>query len=101
MDIVIYMNEEDFKHKTDTFTYDCYWTMKRFPKRFTEHDKIFIAAKGVVQGFVECMAFNPTIEEAETLVWDGDSFEKIYPIPCKPFRGFRYKWWRRNEKRNS
>jgi len=92
-DIVIYMNKEDFLHKTDPRTYNCYWEMKRFPKNFSENNKIFIAMKGYVMGYVKCLAFNPTEEEAETLVWDGDSFVYINSIPCKPFRGFRYRWF--------
>jgi len=93
MDIVIYMNQKDFLHKTDHEVYSCFWEMKRFPKNFSWNDNIFIATKGYVMGYVECLAFNPTEEEAETLVWDGESFVYINSIPCKPFRGFRYRWF--------
>ena len=49
MDIVIYMNEEDFKHKTSDGIY-AYWSMGRVPtdKRddpFTELSRIHLAAK--------------------------------------------------------
>ncbi len=38
--------------------------------------------------------FNPEDLNGETLEWDGDSFLSLQKqIPCKPFRGFRYKWW--------
>lgn len=93
MDIVIYMNEEDFLHKTDHEMCDCYWEMKRFPKNFSEDEKIFFVMKGHVMGYVECLEFNPTEDMPETLVWDGKSFVYIESIPCKPFRGFRYRWF--------
>ena len=93
MDIVIYMNEKDFLHKTDPEIYECYWEMKRFPKNFSWNDNIFFAMKGHVMGYVECIEFNPTKEMAETLVWDGSSFVYIKSIPCKQFRGFRYRWF--------
>lgn len=92
MDIVIYMNQEDFLHKINYETYSCYWEMKRVPKDFSEDDKIFIAMKGYVMGYVECLEFNP-IDKVETLVWDGDSFVYIKSIPCRQFRGFRYRWF--------
>lgn len=93
MDIVIYMNKEDFLHKTDHEMYECYWEMKRFPKYFSEDNKIFIAMRGAVVGYVECIEFNPNKETVETLIWEVDSFVYISSIPCKPFRGFRYRWF--------
>lgn len=93
MDIVIYMNKEDFLHKTEHEMYECFWEMKRFPKNFSWNDNIFLAVEGAVRGYVECIEFNPTREVPETLVWDGDSFVNIKPISCKPFRGFRYRWF--------
>ena len=93
MDIVIYMNKEDFNHKTDVEMYDCYWSMTRIPRKFTEDDKIYFAMGGEVRGYVECTEFNPEDIGGETIMWDGDSFVSISPIACKPFRSFRYKWW--------
>lgn len=93
MDIVIYMNDKDFIHKTDASMFDCYWEMKRFPKKFTVDDKLFIAMKGHVMGYVEVLEFNPDRDISETILWDGDSFLYIESIPCKQFRGFRYRWF--------
>lgn len=98
MDIVIYMNEEDFLHKTtgsyktrDNIT--AFWSMGRIPKKFSEDEKIFIAMKGHVMGYVECEEFNPEDIGGETVVWESDSFVYIVSIPCKQFRGFRYRWF--------
>ena len=102
MDIVLYMREEDFYHKTDFGTF--FWSMGRVPKKFVEGDKVYIAvklSKGVlgspeecrVMGFVVCTEFNPEDLNGETIVWEGDSWRRTNSIPCKPFRGFRYKWW--------
>ena len=90
-DIVIYMNSNDFLHKTSDGIY--YWSMGRAPKTFTEEDKIFFATNKHVMGFVDCGEFNPEDIGGETLVWDGDTFEYIVSIPCKQFRGFRYRWF--------
>jgi len=94
MDIVLYMNEEDFHHKTHHLGV-YYWSMGRVPKNFTEEDKIYIASKGKVQGYVECLEFNLGDLHGETLVWDAETWMAFIneDIPCKPFRGFRYKWW--------
>jgi len=96
MDIVIYMNEEDFLHKTsgsyktrDNIT--AFWSMGRIPRYFTEDDKIFIAMKGHIMGYVECEEFNPEDVNGETIVWESDTFKYINSIPCKQFRGFKYR----------
>ena len=97
MDIVIYMQEKDYLHKTYDGTY--FWSMGRVPKNFKEGEGIYIVSKYLgegcgVQGFVVCDEFNSDDLNGETLVWEGDSFVLLSEvIPCKPFRGFRYKWW--------
>lgn len=99
MDIVIYMNEEDFLHKTGALSevdgesgaITAFWSMGRIPRYFTEDDKIFLAMKGHVMGYVECEEFNPEDINGETIVWDSDTFLYIESIPCKQFRGFRYR----------
>ena len=98
MDIVIYMNAEDFAHKTSRVG-EYYWSMGRVPKNFTENDKIYIACQGEVQGWVECLEFNPDDLGGETLVWDSSTWMQfIYEeVMCKPFRGFRYRWWDKPE----
>ena len=101
MDIIIYMNEQDFLHKTgQKSTIDdeegsicAFWSMMRIPRHFTEDDKIFLATKGNVMGYVECEEFNPEDVGGETIVWESDTFKYINPVPCKPFRGFRYRWF--------
>ena len=109
MDIVIYMNEDDFKHKTgqpskqdpESGPITAYWEMKRPPRHFclTDEcdDRIYLACKGFVRGSVQCDEFYPDEEKGwkeETLVWDSRTYVLLKkPIPCKPFRGFRYRWF--------
>lgn len=98
MDIVIYMNKKDFNHKTDVEMYDCYWSMLRIPRLFTEDDRIYFAANGKVQGYVECNEFNPDDVGGETIMWDGETYIPLAkPIPRAAFRGFRYRWWSRED----
>ena len=93
-DIVICMREEDFKHKFHEDAYGCYWSMGRIPKFFTENNKVFIVVKNQIIGYVTPLEFNPEDINGETIVWDGlADFFKIKPIPCKQFRGFRYRWF--------
>ena len=109
MDIVIYMNEEDFKHKTglpckedpEEGPITAFWEMKRIPVNFNktdeDDDRIFLARKGFVVGSVQCEEFNPE-EGGETLVWDSSTYVPLKnPIPRSAFRGFRYKWWDKEE----
>lgn len=107
MDIVIYMNEEDFKHKTGQRSkYDdeegpitAYWSMSRAPKHFNQtdedEDRIFLARKGFVRGSVQCEEFAPW-DTGETIMWDSRTWipvKNLIPWPDKVFRGFRYRWW--------
>jgi len=93
-DIVICMREEDFLHKTDMEMYSCYWSMGRIPKYFTGDNKVFIVTKHYVVGYINPLEFNPEDVGGETILWDGgNDFVRIQPIPCKPFRGFRYRWF--------
>ena len=95
MDIVIYTNPEILLHKRTENLY-CYWTMKRPPKNFKEGDKIYFAVKGEVKGYFICNFFDPENDE-ETVEWDSNSWCSIDGVYwwqfCKPFRGFRYRWW--------
>ncbi|GAF83453.1 unnamed protein product [marine sediment metagenome] len=99
MDIVIYMNEADFGHKTSLPVITAYWSMGRVPSNerespFKEGDRIFMAAKGEVRGSVECLEFNREDINGETIVWDSDTYIGMDRcIKCKPFRGFRYRWF--------
>lgn len=106
MDIVIYMNEEDFKHKTglpckedpEEGPITAYWSMGRIPINFNktdeDDDRIYLACKGFVMGSVECEEFNPEDINGETIVWDSGTYIPLKkPIPRSAFRGFRYRWW--------
>lgn len=101
MDIVIYMSQQDFLHKTGGWSeidkeagpITAFWSMKRIPRKFTEDDKIFFATEGHIMGYVECEEFNPEDINGETIVWDSETFKYINSIPCKQFRGFRYRWF--------
>ena len=56
------------------------------------YGKVYFAVKGFVVGCFEIIDVKDFGDE--TIVWEGRSWEKLKnPIPCKPFRGFRYKWW--------
>lgn len=106
MDIVIYMNEEDFLHKTGEPTKEdpesgpitAFWSMGRIPRHFNvtdeDNDCIWLASKGAVRGSVQCEEFRPEDINGETIIWDSRTYVRLaIPIPCKPFRSFRYKWW--------
>ena len=99
MDIVIYMNPKDFIHKT-MHAITAYWSMGRVPRNFNgDKDRIYLATCGEVHGSMQCEEFNPEDLNGETIVWDSRTWkELIYnPIECKPFRGFRYRWWDKEE----
>ena len=56
--------------------------------------KIYFAVKGFVVGSFDI----EEIEEDENrIAFYSETWKELKtPIPCEPFRGFRYKWW--NEK---
>lgn len=43
-------------------------------------------------GYVECEEFNSE-DIDETIAWESETFRYIASIPCKQFRGFRYRWF--------
>lgn len=87
MDIAIYTNPVILIHKQECDS--CFWEMSRLPKKFEEGKRIYFATKGRVRGYFIC---DEICNQA--LYWDGDSWHSIRKkIECKPFRGFRYKWW--------
>ena len=101
MDIVICMNQKDFCHKMSKDVYHCYWSMGRIPVKFfpecnnePDHDVVFVLTNGCIVGFINPLEFNEGEVNGETIVWDGAAdFTYIEPIPFKPFRGFRYRWF--------
>jgi len=101
MDIVIYTSPETLLHKQEPGLY-CWWSMSRPPRDFNEGDKIWFATRQEIKGYFICSVFSPDAFE-QTIEFDSDSWvwlptdiirEWRYP---KPFRGFRYKWWKEGE----
>lgn len=91
LDIVIYTKRDVLYHKKGNEEY--YWEMSRPPKNFRVGDKVYFAVNKNVVGFFTSIEFNTEKDDHETIVWHGKSWQDITPIPVKPFRGFRYKWW--------
>jgi len=103
------MNKKDFDHKMSKDAHDCYWSMGRAPVKFFPectpesdmvnldknlHDVVFVLTNHHIVGFINPIEFNPEDINGKTLVWDGGAdFTYIKPIPFKPFRGFRYRWF--------
>lgn len=88
MDIVIYTNPDTLAHKRKK-DMNCFWSMKRLPINFEEDERIYFAVKGQIQGYFIC----DNIWNTE-ICWESNSWHLIRKkIECKPFRGFRYKWW--------
>ena len=93
MDIVIYTNPEVLEHKKSRefpLYYWKYWKFSRMPKHIELHkDRIYFAVKGFVVGSFEIADII-----GNEIEWSPTSWKELNkPIPCKPFRGFRYKWW--------
>jgi len=105
MDIVICMNKKDFDYKMGKGAYRCFWSMGRIPRKFYPEcncdpdyvcleDVVFVLTNHHIAGFINPLEFNKGEINGETIVWDGASdFTYIKPIPFKPFRGFRYRWF--------
>jgi len=97
MDIVIYTNPETLLHKRRPDFY-CWWSMKRLPKNLQEGDRIYFAVKGEIQGSFKFDCFDYERDEGEVLCFNSNSWEQADEyadwIFCKPFRGFRYRWWK-------
>lgn len=95
MDIVIYTNPEVllYKRKPD---HNCWWEMKRLPKNLQKGNRIYFAVKGEIQGSFKFDCFD-YYDESETICFESDSWKQIESLDakyfCKPFRGFRYRWF--------
>lgn len=96
MDIVIYTNPETLLHKRQP-DFGCWWSMKRPPKNFNEGDRVYFAVKGEVHGSFLCDDMEDWDNSEWKLYFESNSWEQIDELDakyfCKPFRGFRYRWW--------
>jgi len=89
MDIIIYTAPETLKHKKDLNYSECWWQMSRMPKNFDDISKVYFATEGYVRG-----SFFTVWITKKRVHWNPLSWRQLRKkIPCKPFRGFRYKWW--------
>jgi hypothetical protein len=52
--------------------------------------KIYFAVKGFVVGSFDIDNID---EDENTIFFYSETWELEAPVPCKAFRGFRYKWW--------
>lgn len=98
--IIIYTTEENLIHKKglkkgeEKFV-EFYWTFKRIPKRLEIDDKVYFATKGFIRGFFIVNDINKSplyfadVPE-NNIIWSGESWEDIKPIPTKSFQGFKY-----------
>jgi len=90
MDIIIYTTPDTLEHKkgADGFE-EYYWYLSKPPKFFKIGDKVYFATKGFIRGYFVCNDFSRYGDE--TVCWNKNTWKEIEPIPCKPFRGFKYK----------
>ena len=96
MDIVIYTSVETLVHKkglNEPYSH-FFWSLSRRPKNFEAGDKVFFAVKGEVKGYFISDDIGTGTEHRTEITWAKDTWKDLEkPIPTKPFRGFRYRWW--------
>ena len=91
-DIVVYTNPDTLKLKRDYVKYtECWWTFSRMPKDFDDMSKFYFAVEGKVVGYFLTVWITKKRIYFNPLSWRRMGRR----IPCKPFRGFRYRWWGR------
>ena len=87
-EIVIYTNPDTLKHKTDKRHSMHSWYFER-PPASKKVKRIYFAIKGKVVG-----SFKVVATGYHELYFDPKTLRFIKKaITCKPFRGFRYRWW--------
>ena len=92
MDIVIYTNSKTLSKKKSNGIYDWHhWTFSRMPQKIDEFDRIYFACNGEIQGSFLAENIN---DDKKEIGWYWNTWVKSKgKMPCKQFRGFRYKWW--------
>lgn len=93
MDIVIYTNPDTLADKQGKNGKDfCYWEFLRFPTMVYRWDRVYFAVKGKVVGSFKIDIVRIASQQIE---WTAALWKPLKKkIACKPFRGFRYKWWK-------
>lgn len=97
-DIVIYMSEEIYKRKTkQALEGGFYWDLHSKPKQKIE--SVYLATKGKVMGCYKYYSVSGRkLPNKKTYRIDiqGTYYYAIQDrnIKCKPFRGFKYRWWK-------
>jgi len=90
LDIVLYTTEETLAHKKSRDYDEYYWQMSRLPKNLKKGDRIYFITKKKIQGSFK-------IEKVTDIdiIWKPTTWRLANKkIVVKPFRGFRYRWWR-------
>lgn len=97
MDIVIYMNENTYKEKMEyAYHGGFYWDLHSKPKQ--KIGRVYLATRGKVMGYYKHYSVSGRkLPRRRTYRIDvsGTYYYGIQDenIQCKPFRGFRYRWW--------
>lgn len=86
MNIIIYTTPETLLHKQNKSQHEVYWSLPNRPKQRIK--KIYFAIKGFIRGYFKIS----WIEEGGgcEIYWHPETWTEIKPMPCKPFRGFKY-----------
>jgi len=95
VDIVIYTNPKILEEKqgfNEDYDEFC-WSLSRFPLKLEKGDRIYFAVQGFVLGFF--VIHNIDENDVEFFCHSWRYLKKF--IPTKPFRGFRYKWWKKRK----
>ena len=101
VDIVVYTSPKVLEHKKNPGKgLIPYWTFKRKPRDEVYEDmvegngRIFFAVNNFVVGSFELRIHNSFNFNLDEIVIDNSSWKPLTkPIPTRPFRGFRYRWW--------
>jgi hypothetical protein len=106
-DIVIYTTAKKLDPKIGRITNDvivAFWTLGAFPKHFSnaqeDRCRVYFAFKGRVRGYfkAEEAGFYAGKDIPEPSVkfnpWSWKELEYDQRLECKPFQGFKYKWWK-------
>lgn len=82
-------------------TYGWHFWIRRWPlPRLTQGERVYIVAYGRVRGYAPCIGLEPVCRlrpAMACLLRYGNAEAVTIPAPVVGFRGWRYRWWQRED----
>lgn len=76
-----------------------YFTLGGYPPRISKGERVYIVHNGKLRGYAPLIRVERMPDYGYALVRGGDAIAVTIDEPIPGFRGYRYRWWEREQER--